>query len=108
MLPVPPFLTIEPTSYAPGATPQQPNLSLGTGTIVAGPDRVWDLVRPVTLDGAQAYRDPASGQIAMQTPLGTIFVQPLEGNVPLGVPLSIKLTPGDPPLVTFMPSQSNA
>jgi hypothetical protein len=108
MLTVPPVLTIEPTSYAPGSTPQQPNLTLGTGTITAGPDRIWDLVRPVTLDAAQAYRDQASGQIAVQTPIGTILVQTTDSSVPLGVPLSLKVTPGDPPLVSFLPSQGNA
>ncbi|HLG87234.1 MAG TPA: hypothetical protein VKZ79_08560 [Alphaproteobacteria bacterium] len=108
MLTVPPVLTIEPTSYAPGSTPQQPNLTLGTGTITAGPDRIWDLVRPVTLDATQAYRDQASGQIAVQTPIGTILVQTADSSVPLGVPLSLKVTPGDPPLVTFLPSQGNA
>lgn len=108
MLTVPSVLTIEPTSYTPGSSPQPPNLSLGTGTITAGPDRVWDLVRPVTLDGAQAYRDPSTGQVAVQTSIGALLVQTAETTIPFGVPLTIRLTPGDPPLVTFMPPQGNA
>jgi len=100
MLTVPPVLTIEPTNFAPGTTQQQPPLSLGTGTITAGPDRVWDLTRPVTLDGTWTNRDPSTGQISLQTAMGLLTLQ-TNADIPQGAQLSLQITPGDPPLVTL-------
>lgn len=101
MLTVPPVATIEPTGFAPGSSQQQPNLPLGTGTIVAGPERIWDLVRPITLDGVLTYSDANSGQISLQTALGLLTLQ-TDAAFPQGTALSLRITPGTPPLVSFI------
>src|SRR4051794_563798 len=102
MLTVPPAPAADPASFTVGGSQQQPaNQIPGTGTIVAGPERVWEISRPVSLEGTIAYADPASGQVSVQTAIGLLTVQ-TDAQLPPGAALSIRITPGVPPVASFV------
>lgn len=100
MLTIPPAPTKEATGFASGAG--QKSTAHAGGTLIAGPDHVWNLARPAHFPGTLTAIDLGVGTFKVQTAFGTLTV---DGKTPLlvGANLTAEVTPGDPPSVTLFP-----